>query len=332
MNEDGTMYNADLITSGGIVKSFSFPDGDIRGDTFYIKHLSGSFTVIDCYLKSGEGKSCRKREIINEIVSESKGRITRFISTHPDNDHILGLEDLDNEWDIVNFYSVANDVPKDDNDTSLERYCALKLKQDAPISKGLSRAWINKDYDEVGASGISFLWPNIENEAYKNALSQVANTPKGETPKPNNISCIILYSVHDGAKYMWMGDMETDMQEEFYKECKDELGAIDVLFHPHHGRKSSTPPAKLMELLDPGIIVIGNAPNEYLNRAHPDKTITQNTAGDIIFHNDQNHGLVHVYTSNDVDNMPECLTYDSNGAKLHKDMYYHGSFKPRILN
>ena len=69
-----------------IVKSYSFPEGDIRGDMFYIKHGSRNFTVIDCYLKDGDGNNARKDEIIKEIKNESAGRVCRFISTHPDND------------------------------------------------------------------------------------------------------------------------------------------------------------------------------------------------------------------------------------------------------
>lgn len=56
-----------------VVKSYSFPEGDIRGDMFYIKHNSNNFTVIDCYLKDGEGNNDRKDEIISEI----KKRIDR---------------------------------------------------------------------------------------------------------------------------------------------------------------------------------------------------------------------------------------------------------------
>ena len=78
------------------LKSFSFPNGDIRGDMFYIKHNSENFTIIDCYLKDGDDENCRKDEIIQEIVSESRGRITRFISTHPFMGHLslLGLGTL----------------------------------------------------------------------------------------------------------------------------------------------------------------------------------------------------------------------------------------------
>ena len=108
------------------LKSFSFPNGDIRGDMFYIKHNSENFTIIDCYLKEGDDENCRKDEIIQEIVSESKGRITRFISTHPDNDHILGLDALDDKLSLTNFYDVENDIPADDRDDSLKCYFKLK--------------------------------------------------------------------------------------------------------------------------------------------------------------------------------------------------------------
>ena len=46
-----------------IVKSYSFPDGEIRGDMYYIKHGTNNYTVIDCYLKDGNDKNARKEEI-----------------------------------------------------------------------------------------------------------------------------------------------------------------------------------------------------------------------------------------------------------------------------
>lgn len=118
-----------------IVKSFSFPSGETRGDTFYIQHGSNCFTVIDCYLKEGEDESCRKDEIINEIVNMSEGRICRFISTHPDDDHIRGIESLDDTWEIVNFYAVDNNIPKDDSNASLTKYIELKTEKNYAIKK-----------------------------------------------------------------------------------------------------------------------------------------------------------------------------------------------------
>ena len=140
------------------LKSFSFPNGDIRGDMFYIKHNSENFTIIDCYLKDGDDENCRKDEIIQEIVSESRGRITRFISTHPDNDHILGLNALDDELSLTNFYAVENDIPADDSDDSLKRYLKLKSEHNYAIEKGINRAWLNKKTEESPVLFLMSCW------------------------------------------------------------------------------------------------------------------------------------------------------------------------------
>ena len=216
-----------------IVKSYSFPDGDIRGDMFYIKHASKNFTVIDCYLKDGDGNNARKDEIIKEIVTESDGRICRFISTHPDNDHIAGIEDLDNRWGITNFYAVNNKRPTDNNDDSLTCYHRLLASKNSPIKRGIKRAWLNETNDKNGSSGINFLWPDLENKKFKEALELVSH---GE--KINNICPIFTYSLENGPTYMWMGDLETEMQQAFYEQFKADIPRIDILFQPHHGRKS----------------------------------------------------------------------------------------------
>ena len=81
---------------GSVIKSFSVGNGD----TYYIKHGSDNFSIIDCNLVDD-----RKEEIVDELERESKEKaITRFISTHPDEDHIYGLPYLDDRLRIVNFY------------------------------------------------------------------------------------------------------------------------------------------------------------------------------------------------------------------------------------
>ena len=64
---------------------------------------------------------------------------------------------------------------------------------------------------------------------------------------------------------MWMGDLETDMLQEYYDTCKDEIPHVDILFQPHHGRKSGTLPADLLKALSPKLIIIGNAPSEHID-------------------------------------------------------------------
>ena len=124
------------------VYSYSFMDGDIRGDMFFIKHNNDSFTVIDCNLADG-----REEEILKRIDEESKGKtIKRFISTHPDKDHILGLEKLIAKINMPssNFYAVKNGIPADKDNPSLTKYLELLNHSDSAFIKaGLKRDFLN---------------------------------------------------------------------------------------------------------------------------------------------------------------------------------------------
>lgn len=267
-----------------IIKSFSVGNGDM----FYIKHGSDNFTIIDCYL-SDENKEF----IVDEILSESNSKtIRRFISTHPDEDHICGLEYLDEKIGIINFYCVKNEATKEDESLDFKKYCELRndSKKSFYIQKGVSRKWMNSGDKERGSAGINILWPDIDNADFKAALEKAK---KGESP--NNISAIIKYSLEDGIKALWMGDLETD----FMEKIKDEVDwlEIDILFAPHHGRESGKIPKEILDKLNPKIIIIGEAPSKYLNYYQGYNTITQNSAGDITFECLTNK--VNIYVSND---------------------------------
>lgn len=320
------MLITNRLNKMSIVKSYSFPKGEIRGDTFYIKHSVDSFTVIDCYLLSDSKfeENNRQKEIIDDIVSESKGRIRRFISTHPDNDHIAGIEVLFKSWPTKNFYAVSNDIPGNEDDESLTKYIELKNNHNYAIKEGISRKWLNDRDANHGSSGICFQWPILDNEFFKAALTKVK---KGE--KVNNICPVFTYSINQGPTYMWMGDLETEMQEAYYNSCKGRIPKVDILFQPHHGRTSGAVPEDLLNAIDPQIIVIGNAPSQHISYGDSRKTITQNSAGDLTFVNEESY--IHIYSQNDVDNLPDNLEI-INDKYLHnrpESMYYCGSLKVR---
>ena len=95
----------------GVVKSFSVGEGDM----FYIRHGTSNFTVIDC-CNYGDGRSIDDDLFsthLDEIKNQSIDKdIKRFISTHPDEDHISGLGEFREEVGIVNFYCVKNEASK----------------------------------------------------------------------------------------------------------------------------------------------------------------------------------------------------------------------------
>lgn len=306
-----------------IVKSFSFPKGEIRGDTFYIKHAVDSFTVIDCYLLSNSkfDDNNRQNEIIDEIIEQSEGRIRRFISTHPDNDHIAGIEELFRRWPTDNFYAVENNIPANQDDVSLTKYIELKEKHNYAIKEGIKRCWLNDSNNEHNSSGINFHWPKLNNEAFKEALKKVS-----EGKEINNICPVFTYSIKDGAKYMWMGDLETGMQQEYFDSCND-IPHVNILFQPHHGRESGSVPADLLDALDPQLIIIGNAPSAHIDYGDSRMSITQNSSGDLVFENDGDY--VHIYSQNKVDNLPDCLEkLRLRSIAVYKGTpYYCGSLK-----
>ncbi len=116
-----------------IVKSYSVGNGDM----FSIRHNSDNFTQIDCCLCAYAAENQ-----IADLKEQSKGKgISRFISTHPDQDHLQGIELLDAEMPIHNFYVVKNQATKSDETESFKHYCKLRddLTKAFHIFKGVTR-------------------------------------------------------------------------------------------------------------------------------------------------------------------------------------------------
>jgi len=266
-----------------IIKSFAVGQGDM----FYIKHNSDNFTIIDCDLCEDNAE-----RIITELKAGASAKgVTRFICTHPDEDHFGGIERLDDAMPISNFYVVKNQAIKDADTVSFERYRTLRDGEKAYyIYKGCSRRWMNQSSDARGSSGLHILWPDLKNDHFVEAL---AACDAGESF--NNTSAVIRYSLQHGASFMWLGDLETEFMENIADAI--ELPKTTVVFAAHHGRQSGKIPDSWLEKLDPQIIVIGEAPSRHLHYYTGYKKLTQNLAGDITF--DLMGDKVHVYASNE---------------------------------
>ena len=288
-----------------VIKSYSVGNGDMC----YIEHGSDNFTIIDCYLDDDTAD-----DILPEIkgIEERKG-ITRFVSTHPDEDHFHGLELLDDEIGILNFYVVKNNVTKDDVTDSFERYRELRdnPKKAFSIEKGCKRRWMNVSNEDRKSSGIDILWPDRASAKFKEALEAAE-----EGDSPNNISAIIKYYLTSGVTALWMGDLETDFMETIEDEL--DLPKVNLLFAPHHGRESGRVPESLLKKMSPKMIVIGEAASEHLYYYDGYNTITQNSAGDIVFECEA--GWVHVFTTEDYE-----TDFLDNQEKTRDGYYYAGS-------
>ncbi len=280
-------------------------------DMLYIKHASDNFTIIDCFLNDDN-----KETIVNELKEEMKWKkITRFISTHPDEDHIKWLKYLNEKINILNFYCVRNEATKDDETVDFVEYCNLRdnPKKAFYLYNWVKRKWMNNWNNERWSAWINILWPNTENEYFIEELDFAK-----DWNSPNNISPIIKYEYNKGASFIWMWDLESDLMEKIADDIT--LPKINILFAPHHWRKSWTIPTKWLEQLNPDIIIIWEAPSENLDYAYYGyyNTITQNSAKDITFI--CKTWKVHIYVSNekyDVDFLNLDVDYINHFAEWH---------------
>jgi beta-lactamase superfamily II metal-dependent hydrolase len=256
------------------------------GDMFCIRHNSDNFTVIDCDLNDQNAAG-----IIADLRQRAAGKgMSRFICTHPDEDHFGGIEILDQAMPIENFYCVRNQAIKDRHTPSFQRYCQLRDGSTAYyIYQGCTRRWLNQGDAERGSAGINVLWPDVSNAYFRQAL---ANCDAGSSF--NNTSAVIRYHIEDGASFMWLGDLET----QFMENIRDSiiLPKTTVVFASHHGRHSGKIPNSWLYDLDPQIIIIGEAPTRHLNYYTGYQTLTQNQAGDILM--DCVNGRVDFYLGN----------------------------------
>ena len=106
------------------------------------------------------------------------------------------------------------------------KYCELRddSKKHFFIFKNCSRKWMNQSDEERGSSGINILWPNTNNEHFKEELRKLED---GEKQSANNISPIIKYSLENGITALWFGDMENDFLEKIIEDM--ELTKADII-------------------------------------------------------------------------------------------------------
>lgn len=91
-----------------------------------------------------------------------------------------------------------------------------------------------------------------------------------------------------------MGDIESAFSESIKNDVA--MQSTSILFAPHHGRASGKIPTEWLEIIQPRIIIIGEAPSKDIDYYKGYETITQNTAGDITL--ECISGKVHIYVEN----------------------------------
>lgn len=194
----------------------------------------------DCTLIINEGKTMLidagdktdGKLIANCLKQLGIEKIDYLIGTHSDNDHIGGMIDIVNNFEIQNLYMPHREA----NNQSY-----IELKENINIQK----IEIN-DIIKIGESTAIVKW--VDNE---------------EKYSDNNSSIVLQLNYKD-KKYLFTGDIETKVENELIKQ--NTLEEIDVLKVAHHGSNSSTS-EKFLNAIKPKSLIIssGSTYNKFPN-------------------------------------------------------------------
>lgn len=221
---------------------------------------------------------------------EDSGATTvfRFVSTHPDMDHLSGLNELfeHNDIQIVNFWDVSHNFTKSEND---EGFSSGKFKYADWVAYEKCRSssqnpkCINPlrghSQDYWVQDGISILSPD-------DSIIEFSH----KSNNTNHLSYVLLIQ-HGLTKVYLCGDATNDNTLpgiiEHYGEdyFKKKSGETVILKAPHHGRNSGYH-SDFVNLLDPDAVIVSvgkkpntDASNKYRN--HSDNVWSTRWKGNI---------------------------------------------------
>ncbi len=295
-----------------------------EGDCIVVQHNSGRVTMIDIScgnlapLEESTNKFNKAAGLANTggignynmkgyptkpqdyLSSLGVSTIWRFILTHPDMDHLDGLNALMNEFTVNNFWHSGADKAKPDfggysryNEEDWDRYVKVRNGMEGgtktlKVFAGMSFKYANEDDNGGGGDGLKVIAPTRQ-------LVDDAN----ECEDFNDCSYVIIYRTA-GFKVIFTGDSHDATWEHILENHAQEVADCDLLIAPHHGRDSGRS-WEFLDVLKPRLTLFGVASSDFLaydawNTRKLDK-ITNNQAGNVVL--DVVDNLMHVYVEND---------------------------------
>lgn len=256
-----------------------------QGDCSIIQHPTGHVTVVDvCNAASANqeevalakaiveagvpGNFNQKDTPVNPVAYLKKFGISsvfRFIATHPDMDHLDGIQSFFDEFSPVNLWDTDNECEKDFsdgggqyNEDDWDFYTSLRDGKPTTDPKRLTLFagerghYYNRDAEgQGGGDGLHILAPTPELLAQAN-----------ECDDYNDASYVILYR-SNGGRILLAGDSHDKTWEHILANHEDDVKDVELLIAPHHGRKSDRS-YDFLDVVRPKLTFFGNANSEHL--------------------------------------------------------------------
>lgn len=222
-----------------------------KGNCTIIDFPSKRLTVVDIDNSKVEGDRALT-DPIEYLQNNFKGQnIFRFILTHPDMDHMSGLDELSDKMSIINFWDTNHNKTMDDDDWETspfskedwEKYLEFRKSEENPKCLILRR----------GETGDFWVKDNIEILSPSTELEKLAN----EKSEYNHLSYVLMVK-YEGVKILLGGDATKEAWEEILNEYGAKNLEADIFLAPHHGSENNIH-EEAFDTIEPDYVIVSVA-------------------------------------------------------------------------
>lgn len=201
-----------------------------KGNCTVIKFPSGNLAVVDIDNSKIDDDDDVLQDPIKFLNDTYPGQsIFRFVLTHPDMDHMSGLDELHNNRNITNFWDTDHNKEMDTDKMHLggykkedwEKYQELRTKDENPKTLNFYQGGNPQSYWKE--DGVTILGPS-------KAMLEKAN----DTEEYNHASYVIKIE-YEGIKVLLGGDATKDSWKDILEFHGEEALKANVFLAPHHG-------------------------------------------------------------------------------------------------
>ncbi len=282
------LNNSKKVNLKDNINNSKFADVDLNNEDFNVLFMyvgQADSTLIKYKNKTmliDAGNNEDGKNIVKFLKDKGISKLDYIVGTHYDEDHIGGLDDIIENFDIGKFY-LSNGGELGPNYYNLEK--AAKKKN------------------------LAITIPKVGDKIYFGDVDMEVMAASKFDGKNDNNASIVIQAKYGSRKYLFMGDLEKQ------EEAKRKWNEVDVLKAGHHGSNTSSTQEFLNQVKPKYVFVSAGKNNKYrLPNVKAMERIEK--TGAKIFRTDVNESSFWLTSNgNDIDIKEVSINLDGNGGK-----------------
>lgn len=255
-----------------------------KGNCTIIDFPSGNLSMIDIDNSRTNGGLTNPIDYFKTKFNDRS--IFRFILTHPDMDHMSGLDELTGTTSISNFWDTEHDKTFADEEWDASPYRQEDWEQYLKLRESQNNPKCLKNYRYESSNccwtkdGITVLSPSA------NLVRLSGDVSENDPQKYNHLSYVLKVE-YAGIKAILGGDASIEVWKDILDKCGEESLKADIFLAPHHGSENNIHEDAFDAIAPDYIIVSVNEgvdyAYQYYNRLAKKKVLSTKHYGNIRF-------------------------------------------------